>query len=103
MKIQHTHLSDEVVISIEDMTDQVYTRYHINGVTVLVDTTPWDCPDVMAVHNLIDAAPDLLEELEQAEFVYTQAILRTPTGNLRNKLTDLNILRLTAINKAISE
>ncbi len=40
----------------------------------------------------------LREELdEHAAFVYNQAILATPTGELRNKLTELNMLRLQAL------
>ncbi len=41
----------------------------------------------------------LREELDDhAAFVYNQAILATPTGELRNKLTEFNILRLQALN-----
>lgn len=40
----------------------------------------------------------LREELdEHATFVYNVAILATPTGELRNKLTELNILRLQVL------
>jgi len=35
--------------------------------------------------------------LEADDFVYSQAILATPTGDLRNKLTEMNIERLQKI------
>lgn len=37
---------------------------------------------------------EMIKFLERAEFVFNCAILSTPTGDLRNKLTDLNIERM---------
>lgn len=51
----------EIVLTLEDQVDQVFERYDIGGVTVLVDSTPEDDPDVILVHRLIAAAPELLE------------------------------------------
>ena len=41
----------------------------------------------------------LLEVLKQCELLASQAIERTPTGNLRDKLTEINLLRLQAISR----
>ncbi len=51
---------NEVVIALEGQ-DYVYERYYINGVAVLVDSTPFDDPDVISVHNLFRALPDMVK------------------------------------------
>ncbi len=45
-------------------------------------------------------APALLTHLKKAELVYNAAILATPTGDFRNKLTEMNIERLQTITEA---
>jgi hypothetical protein len=46
---------------------------------------------------------NLLEALKKSEHAYNRAISLTKTGNARNVLTDLNILRLQAIAQAEKE
>ena len=60
-----------------------------------------------AIAKLIVAAPEtmrqrdmLLDACKQDAELATQAINRTPSGPLRNKLTEINILRLQAIANA---
>jgi len=61
---------------------------------------------VYAIHesgmrkDLLAENAELKKELkENAAFVYNQAILATPTGDLRNKLTILNIQRLDLLTR----
>ncbi len=42
----------------------------------------------------------LLETCRRAELVYNLAIMATPTGPRRNKLTEMNLLRLQALQVA---
>ena len=44
-----------------------------------------------------NAYKKLIEFLGDAEFVFNCAIMRTPTGDVRNKCTELNILRMALI------
>ncbi len=50
--------------------------------------------------HLIAAAPKLLEACKRDAELANVAILLTPTGEHRNKLTEINILRLQAITEA---
>ncbi len=59
--MMETECHGEIVLAIEDQKDQIFERYSINGVTVLVDSTPFGDPDVITVHNHIKAMPALLE------------------------------------------
>lgn len=43
---------------------------------------------------------ELLKFLEKAEYIFNCAILRTPTGEVRNKCTDLNIERMAFIEES---
>jgi len=43
---------------------------------------------------------DLLDACERDALLANIAIAETPTGDLRNKLTEINILRIAAISKA---
>jgi len=43
---------------------------------------------------------ELLDACKRDAELATQAVLRTPTGPLRNKLTEINLLRLKAITEA---
>lgn len=54
----------------------------------------------MANVHLIAAAPDLLAACERDEELANVAISLTPTSDYRNRLTEINILRLAAIAKA---
>lgn len=51
--------------------------------------------------KLIAASPILLEALIEAANALSSAINATPSGELRNKLADANILALTAIQKSV--
>ena len=53
-----------------------------------------------AIASLIVAAPELLAACERDAMLADHAILRTPTSPLRNKLTEVNLLRLKAISNA---
>ena len=46
---------------------------------------------------LLNATPKLLEALKRDSLLADTAILLTPTGPDRNRLTEINILRLAAI------
>ena len=50
--------------------------------------------------NRINHYDNLLEACERDEGLATAAILLTPTGEHRNKLTEINILRMQAISLA---
>lgn len=68
--------------------------------------TIWSAPDdeeTIANARLIAAAPDLLRACERDALLAGIAISETPTGDLRNKLTEINILRLAAIAEAKKE
>ena len=58
---------DMVLIAIEDCKQQLYHRLKVNDITVLVDATPVDDPDIGALVDLILAAPDLLAALEELQ------------------------------------
>jgi len=46
------------------------------------------------------AAPDMYDALKRDELLANVAILATPSGPKRNKLTEINILRMKALAKA---
>lgn len=50
--------------------------------------------------NLISAAPDMYEALKRGELLANVSILATPSGPKRNKLTEINLMRLQALAKA---
>ena len=52
----------EVIITIEDHTDEVYAQHYFDGVSVLVDASPIDDPRVAAVHTFIAQAPETKEQ-----------------------------------------
>ncbi len=52
------------------------------------------------VFNRINNYDNLLDACVRDEELATAAILLTPTGERRNKLTDINILRMQAISLA---
>ena len=59
------------------------------------------CPEhLKVVFNRINHYDDLLKACERDEELATAAILLTPTGEHRNKLTEINILRIQAISLA---
>ncbi len=71
-----------------------------NAFTCLVQGGSAFIGELEANAQLIAAAPDLLAALERDAGLANAAIAATPTGKYRNKLTELNILRLEAIAKA---
>ncbi len=74
-------------------------RYDFDAVDVLMlrNDADGDYVEYLDYESLKQQRGDLLEALKRDAFLANQAILATPTGDLRNKLTEINILRLAAI------
>lgn len=53
-----------VLIDIEDCKRQLFHRFEVNGVVVLVDGTPEDDPAIGQTIDLLLATPDLVAALE---------------------------------------
>lgn len=58
---------DHVLIDIEDTPEQLYHRTKINDIAVLVDATPEDDPEIIALLNLLSTASALLEACKESE------------------------------------
>lgn len=70
------------------------------GDAELVIVLPRDRPDEELLNEIAkrwNVYTQLIEFLGDAEFVFNCAILRTPTGDVRNKCTELNIKRMILI------
>ena len=68
-----TTRTDEVLIDIEDQGRQLYHRFKVNDVTVLVDGTPEGDAAIGMTIDLLLAAPDLLAALKACE-AYLQGV-----------------------------
>jgi hypothetical protein len=86
----------DVEVPAEDIGTLNYPHPHI----VVNESHNQMMDSINANAKLIAAAPDLLEALIESQKFLIEKINGTPTSNVRNKMTDLNILIESAIQKS---
>lgn len=92
----HDYIED-IVIENESGTKSICKVHNHANTADEPDEAEREC---QANARLIAAAPDLLDACKRDALLAAVAISKTPTGDQRNKLTEINILRLAAIAKA---